>query len=115
MELLYLIIAFVINLNGSVDIPYNVHTPEIMVDSVTSLVNDQITINDNVIVTGATIINGRCNISNNLLVVGESELGETILIKKQHQKVGELYEFNLLLRIKNHLWEILIVVIYEQL
>ena len=112
MELLYLIIAFVINLNGSVDIPYNVHTPEIMVDSVTSLVNDQITINDNVILPGDIIINGRCNMSNNLQVLGTSEFGKT-LSKKTPSQGGEIYELNLLLIIKNHLQDSIIELIYE--
>ena len=71
-----------INLDGNVSIPYNVHTPEIMVYRIKSLVNDQITINDNVLITSDTIINGRCNMSNNLRVLGTTEFGETTNIKK---------------------------------
>ena len=72
---------FSININGNVDIPCNVHTPEIMVDSIKSLVNDQTTINDNVILPGDIIINGRCNMFNNLRVLGTSEFGNTISIQ----------------------------------
>ena len=60
--------CFNITLDGNVAILYDVHTFELMVDSMKSRVNDQITINDNVIHTVDTSINGRCNICNNLSV-----------------------------------------------
>ena len=73
-----------------------------MVDSIKSRVNDQITSNDNVIITGDTIINGRCNIYDSLRVLETSEFGKTIIITTS-SKGGEIYELNLPLIIKNHI------------
>ena len=82
--------CFNINLNGHVDIPYTVHTPKSMVDSIKSLLDDQITINDNVIVAGDIMISGRCNIFNNLRGLETSEFGKTIIIKTSEQGGGHL-------------------------
>ena len=60
-----------------------------MVDSINSRVNAQITIHDNVIVTGETIINGRCDISNNLRVLETSESGEPISIQNSITRWGK--------------------------
>ena len=54
------------------------------------LVNDQTTINDNVILPGDIIINGRCNMFNNLRVLGTSEFGNTISIQTPWQGGGKL-------------------------
>ena len=82
--------CYSINLNGNVGIPYNVHTPEIMVYRIKSLVNDQITVNDNVIITSDTSINGMCNMSNNLEVLGTTEFGKTTSIKTPSTGGGHL-------------------------
>ena len=85
---------------------------KIIVDSISLLVNDQITLNDSVILTGDTSINGRCNMSNNLQVLGTSEFGKT-MSKQTPSQGGEIYELNLLLIIKNHLQDSIIELIYE--
>ena len=100
-----------INLNGHVDLPYGIMTPAITVDSIRAYVAEQLTINDNEISTGDTTIGGKCNMSNNLLALGNREFGKTMSIKTQSQN-GDIYELNRLCMVTNHLLYNITVLIY---
>ena len=81
--------CFNLSLNGNVDIPYGIMTPAITVDSIRAFVDEQLTINDNVILTGDTTIGGKCNMTNNLSVLGSSIFSNIICIKHTCTRSGK--------------------------
>ena len=95
--------GFNIDLNGNVDLPYGLITSAITVDSIRALNLEYLTIDDHVITIGNTSIKRACNIQNNLTVLGNSMFNNITCIKNHQDKMGEIYELNLLWMVENHL------------